>query len=97
MRKYSIKKGHKPDLNAILKSYFGVEGDAEKGLDFVAEGIGKIHLKKEKNAVFIETEPVPGMSGGRDIIKKWNDFLFDVTGRTVKERKKLLEKEAKGK
>jgi len=97
MREYSIKRGHKPDLNAILKSYFGVEGDFDKGLDFFADGIGKIHLKKKKNAILIETEPVPGTSGGADIIKKWNDFLFEITGRTVKERKKLMEKEAKGK
>ncbi|HHH78118.1 MAG TPA: hypothetical protein ENL18_02760 [Thermoplasmatales archaeon] len=95
MREYSIKKGHKPDLDAILKKYFGVEGDIEKGLDFVADGIGEVHFKKEKNAVLIETRPIPGMLGGADIIKKWNDFLFDVTERTVKERKKLLEKEAK--
>ncbi|HDH81883.1 MAG TPA: hypothetical protein ENF91_02195 [Thermoplasmatales archaeon] len=97
MRSYSIKRGHKPDLNALIKKYFGVEGDVEKGMDFEVEGIGKIHMKKEKNSLLIETEPVPSKSASVDIIKRWNDFLFDATGRTAKERKKLMEKEMLGK
>jgi hypothetical protein len=97
MRSYSIKRGHKPDLNALIKKYFGAEGDVENGMEFVAEGIGKIHIKKEKNSILIETEPMPGDAGGVEIIKKWNDFLFEATGRTAKERKKLMEKEMAGK
>ncbi len=97
MRGYSIKKGHKPDLHAILKNHFGVDGDVEQGMDFVANGIGKVHIKRDKSVLIIDTEPVAGVSGSVDIIKNWNDFLFEVTGRTSKERKKLMEKEAKKK
>jgi len=97
MRSYSIKRGHNPDLNALVRKYFGVNGDVEKGMEFVVDGIGKIHMKKEKNSLLIETEPMPSSAGGIEIIKKWNDFLFDATGRTAKERKKLMEKEMVGK
>jgi len=84
-------------LNALIKKYFGVEGDIEKGMEFEVDGIGKIHMKKEENSLLIETEPVPSKAGSVEIIKKWNDFLFEATGRTAKERKKLMEKEMLGK
>ncbi|MEA2055124.1 MAG: DUF5611 family protein [Candidatus Thermoplasmatota archaeon] len=97
MREYSIKKGHNPDVNAIIKNYFGASGEVEKGMNFIVDGIGKVYMRKEKNNLLIETEPIAGMSGSIDVIKKWNDFLFEATGRTAKERKKMLEKEMKGK
>ncbi len=95
MREYSIKRGHKVDVNALLKKYFNAEGDLEKGFEFVAEGIGNVYIKKEGNSLFIETRPLPGTRAEYAIIKKWNDFLFEATGRTAKERKKLWEKQAK--
>lgn len=97
MRKYSIKRGHNPDLNSLIKKYFGIEGDVEKGIEFEVEDIGKIYMKKEKNSIIVDVIPPPPekISGDYSVIKKWNDFLFEATGRTAKERKKLMEKEVK--
>lgn len=95
MREYSIKRGHHPDLGALIQTYFGASGDVKKGVSFTAEGIGKIYLRQDGKSLFIETEPQPDMAGGAELIKKWNDFLFEATGRTAKERKKMMEKKVK--
>ena len=88
VRKYSIKRGHNPDIKKLLMEYFSVAaGDIEKGVEFTVEGIGRISLKKKGSVVFIETHPVSG-NAEYEMIKKWNDFLYDLTGRTGKERRK---------
>ena len=97
MREYSIKRSHHPDIAGIIEKYFGVTSQPDDGISFEAEGIGKIHLRRQGSSLFIETEPRPDATGGAEAIKKWNDFLFDLTGRTSKERKKLIEKKAKNK
>ncbi len=94
MRRYSIKKGHKVDLNELLKKYFNVEGNLAEGFEFEEKGIGKIFIKKEKDEIIIDIKPPEKIEANPDILKKWNNFLFEATGRTAKERKKLLEKEA---
>jgi hypothetical protein len=88
MREYKIKRGHDSDINALLLNYFGVKGDVTKGVDFEISSIGKISIRKEKSSMFIDTVPAKKVSGEYSIIKKWNDFLFDATGKTAKERKK---------
>jgi len=93
MRRYSIKRGHKPDMNRLLMEYFGVDGDAEEGIEFEAEGIGKVFLKMEGKSILIDITPPEKVTGDYSVLKKWNDFLFQATGRTAKERKKLMEKE----
>ena len=93
MRRYSIKRGHKPDINKLLKDYFDVEGKAEEGIEFEAEGIGKVYLKLEGKSIMIDITPPEEVTGDYAVLKKWNDFLFHATGRTAKERKKLMEKE----
>ena len=95
MREYSIKRGYHPDIVGIIEKYFGATGQPEEGISFEAEGIGKIYLRRNKSSLFIETEPQPNAAGGAEAIKKWNNFLFDLTGRTSKERKKMVEKLAK--
>ena len=95
MREYSIKRGHHPDVAGIIEKYFGITGEGEEESSFDAEGIGKIHLSYDKKSVYIETEPQPHATGGAEAIKKWNNFLFDITGYTSKERKKTMEKKAK--
>jgi hypothetical protein len=95
MREYSIKRGHNPNIADIIEKYFGVTGRPEQGICFEAEGIGTIHLRRAKGSIFIETEPQPDAAGGTETIKKWNDFLLELTGRTSKERKKRMEKKAK--
>jgi hypothetical protein len=69
-------------------SYFGAKGDIEQGVSFSVEGIGKIDMKREKSLLMIDIEPPKKITGDYSIIKKWNDFLFDATGKTTKERKK---------
>ena len=95
MRIYSIKRGHKPDIDALVKKYFNAEGSTEEGMEFEAEGIGTVRIKKESNSIMIETIPSPDTQATYATLRKWNEFLFEATGRTAKERKKLWEKDAK--
>lgn len=88
MREYKIKKGHNPDVGALVSKYFGTKGDIYKGLEFEVEGIGKIDMRQEENSLFIEIEPPKKICGDYSIIKKWNTFLFEATGKDAKERKK---------
>ncbi len=88
MREYRIKRGHNADINKLISTYFGVKGDVTKGVNFETEGIGKIHIKQEKKSLFIDIEPPKQISGDYGVIKRWNQFLFDATGKDTKERKK---------
>ena len=88
MREYRIKRGHNPDINKLVSKYFGASGNVYEGMKFEVEGIGKIDMKVEKNSLFVEIEPPKKVSGDYSIIKKWNTFLFEATGKDAKERKK---------
>ena len=88
MREYKIKKGYNADVEALVSKHFGVKGDILKGMKFEVEGIGKIDMRQEKNSLFIEIEPPKKICGDYSIIKKWNTFLFEATGKDAKERKK---------
>jgi hypothetical protein len=88
MREYKIKKGHNPDVEALVTKHFGVRGDVYKGIQFEVDGIGKIDVKQEKNSLFINIEPPKKVCGDYSIIKNWNTFLFEATGKDTKERKK---------
>ena len=88
MREYKIKRGHNPDLNALLSTYFGAKGDILKGMQFSVEGIGEIKIKQEKSSLIIDIVPPKTVCSDYGIIKKWNEFLFDATGKDAKERKK---------
>jgi len=88
MREYKIKKGHNPDIAAIIDKYFGAKGDIYKGMKFEVDGIGKIDMKQDKSILFVDIEPPKTISSDYSIIKKWNAFLFEATGKTTKERKK---------
>ena len=88
MREYRIKKGYNADVGALISKYFGAEGDISKGMKFEVEGIGKIDMKQEKSSLFIEIEPPKKICGDYSIVKKWNTFLFEATGKGTKERKK---------
>ena len=97
MRSYSIKRGHNPDISSLLKQYFSAEGDINDGFEFEVDGIGTVFIKLEGKNVMIETTPSTKTEATYDLLKHWNTFLFDITGRTAKERKKLWEKESKKK
>ncbi len=88
MREYKIKRGHNPDLTSLLSRYFGATGDIEKGVQFSVGGIGAVSMKHEKSSLFIDIVPPKTVSGDYNIIKKWNEFLFEATGKDAKERKK---------
>lgn len=88
MREYKIKKGRNPNIRALVSKYFGVKGDISKGIQFTVEGIGDVSMKQEKASLFIDIVPPKKVCGDYNIIKKWNEFLFEATGKDTKERKK---------
>ncbi|MBN1280543.1 MAG: DUF5611 family protein [Candidatus Thermoplasmatota archaeon] len=88
MREYKIKRGHNPDFNTLLSEYFGAQGDISQGIQFSVEGIGAVTMKVEKNSLIIDIVPPKTVCSDYAIIKKWNQFLFDATGKDTKERKK---------
>lgn len=88
MREYGIKRGHHADIGKLIQSYFGTNGDIFKGIDFEVEGIGTVSMKQEKNKLSIHIIPPKTVCGDYSIIKKWNQFLYEATGKDTKERKK---------
>jgi hypothetical protein len=88
MREYRIKRGHDANVGALISKYFGAKGDISKGLKFEVEGIGKVDMRQEKNSLFVNIEPPKKICGDYSVIKKWNTFLFEATGKNAKERKK---------
>jgi hypothetical protein len=88
MREYRIKRGHDADVGALITKFFGAKGDIYQGVSFEVEGIGKINMKQDKSSLFVDIEPPKTVSGDYSIIKKWNTFLYEVTGKDARERKK---------
>jgi len=88
MREYKIKRGHNVDLNTLVSSYYGASGDISKGMQFLVEGIGTVTINHVKSSLFIDIVPPKTVCGDYSIIKKWNQFLFEATGKDTKERKK---------
>jgi len=88
MREYKIKRGHNPDLNALVTRFFGAKGDIVQGMQFSVEGIGDITMKQDKSSLVIDIMPPKKVCNDYNIIKKWNEFLFEATGKDAKERKK---------
>jgi hypothetical protein len=88
MREYKIKRGHNPDLNALISKYYGADGDIGRGMQFSVEGIGAVSIKQEKSSLIIDIVPPKTVCSDYGIIKKWNEFLFEATGKDTKERKK---------
>ncbi|MFW6120267.1 MAG: DUF5611 family protein [Petrotogales bacterium] len=92
MREYKIKRGHKADIGKLVDTYFGAKGDIYKGFKFEVEGIGEINIRQENNSLFLDITPPKKICGDYSIIKKWNNFLFEATGKNAKERKKEFSK-----
>jgi len=97
MREYKIKRGYHPDINAIVNEYFDVTADVKQGCTFEVEGIGKIDMRQDGKSLIVDIEPPKKVTGDYSIIKKWNQFLYDATGKTTKERKKEFGKVKKKK
>jgi hypothetical protein len=92
MREYKIKRGHNADVGELINKYFGAKGDVYKGMKFEVDGIGKIDMRQEKTSLFVNIEPPKTVCGDYSIIKKWNTFLYEATGKDTKERKKDFSK-----
>lgn len=88
MREYRIKRGHDADVGALVSKYFGAKGNVTTGMKFEVEGVGKIDIRQEKSSLFVDIEPPKKVCGDYSVIKKWNTFLFEATGKNTKERKK---------
>jgi hypothetical protein len=88
MREYKIKRGHNPNFESLISKFFGISGNIDEGIKFEVEGIGKIDMKLDKKSLFVDIEPPKKITGDYSIIKKWNNFLFEATGKNTKERKK---------
>jgi len=88
MREYLIKKGYNPDVSAIINKYFGASGNIEQGIKFEVDGIGKVDMRQENKILYVDIVPPKTISGDYSVIKKWNEFLFEATGKDSKERKK---------
>lgn len=88
MREYQIKRGYNVDIGKLITMYFDAKGNIYQGVQFEVEGIGKIDMRQEKNSLFVNIEPPKKVSGDYNIIKRWNQFLFEATGKDTKERKK---------
>ncbi len=93
MRSYPCKKEITPEI--IKESAKRIMGNYEESGDFIIirfppiEEI-KIRIKGKKE---IEVETRNGTGGDINVaIKKYNEFIEDVTGYSAKERKKLLMK-----
>jgi len=88
MREYKIKRGHNVNIENLVSTYFGATGEIYNGIKFEVDGIGNISMRQEKNSIFVEIIPPKKICSDYSIIKKWNDFLFEATGKNAKERKK---------
>ena len=88
MREYKIKRGHDADVGVLVSKYFGAKGNITTGMKFEVEGSGKIDMRQEKSSLFVDIEPPKKVCGDYSVIKKWNTFLFEATGKNTKERKK---------
>lgn len=88
MREYKIKRGYGADIDKLVSTYFGAEGDISKGLEFEVEGIGQVNIKRERDSLFVNIIPPKTICSDYSTIKKWNEFLFEATGKDAKERKK---------
>ena len=52
---------------------------------------------KDQSILYVEIIPPKTISNDYSIVKKWNEFLFEATGKTSKERKKEFGKIARPK
>ncbi|OYT59852.1 hypothetical protein B6U71_02015 [Euryarchaeota archaeon ex4484_178] len=96
MRLYDFKRGHKKtldDIASIMEELFG-EVRSEEGRLIASYGaLEKIEVWLEGSKMAVETTSKRvDNATAQDTLKRWNEFLFCVTGYTAKERKKKMSK-----
>ncbi len=96
MRLYDFKRGHKKDLEgieAIMKELFGEVKREGEHLIASFGSLKRIEVWLEGGKMAAVTESEKGKSqDAQETLKRWNEFLFRVTGYTAKERKKKMTK-----
>ena len=96
MRAYSFKRGHQKgidEIGDIMREIFGnVKREGNKLISSY-KGLERIEIWLEGKNMMAETKyKKVNTQDSMDTIKKWNEFLFRVTGYTAKERKKKMTK-----
>ncbi len=96
MRYYSFKRGHKKtleDIGNIMKELFGEVREENGHLIASFGALERIDVWLEGNKLAAETRSKKVESDlAQETLRRWNDFLFRVTGYTAKERKKKMTK-----
>jgi hypothetical protein len=96
MRLYDFKRGHKKtlkDIAAIMEELFGNVKEENNHLVASYGALERIEVWLEGGKMAAETTSRRVESTiAQDTLKKWNEFLFRVTGYTAKERKKKMTK-----
>ena len=96
MRLYDFKRGHKKTLDDIAGIMRDIFGEVRKENGHLLSSFGaleriEVWIENGKMAAETESKKVEG-SLAQETLRKWNDFLFKVTGYTAKERKKKMTK-----
>ena len=96
MRLYDFKRGHKKGLDNIAKIMKDIFGEVREENGHLISSFGalvRIEVWIENGKMAAETESKKVESSlAQETLRKWNDFLFRVTGYTAKERKKKMTK-----
>ncbi len=96
MRLYEFKRGHKKtidDVEKIMREVFGEVRREGERLISSYKGLERIEIWFHKGKMAAETASKKvSNEDAMDTLKKWNEFLYRVTGYTAKERKKKMTK-----
>ena len=96
MRLYTFKRGHKKtleEIKVIMKDLFGDVDERDNHLIASFGALEKIEVWMENGKLAVETASKKVESSlAQETLRRWNDFLFRVTGYTAKERKKKMTK-----
>ncbi len=96
MRLYEFKRGHRKgieEIEEIMREIFGKVESKEGRLISSFKGLSRIEVWLQDKKLAVETESREvGEEDAMETLRKWNDFLFRVTGYTSKERKKKMSK-----
>jgi hypothetical protein len=95
MGSYKIKKGHKPDMESVLKEVFG-DYQKQDGKFYASYGVISLQtwIERKELHVNLKTEPSTDDELLKKSIDAYNKFLFLGTGYTSKGRRKKLMKNA---
>lgn len=96
VRSYPVKKGHKTDLDSILKAAKETVSSASIKNERVIvklAGMKKFELWPEGKEIKCETESDPAAKNAAETIKKFNQLIEAVTGYSAKERKSKSSKQ----